>query len=172
MPPDPITKMTYSPPDAGAKIDPLVLLGKLRIIIRAAQRHSSAIQKQCGVNGAQLWILQELHDFPGMRVGQLAERMAIHQTTTSNLLDALGKRGYVAKSRDDIDQRVVHLSLTPSGARLLKKAPQPARGLLPEALAKVDVKRRAQLDAGLQALLDVIGDADSTAGAQPLPFTL
>ena len=29
--------------------DPLETLGKFRIIIRAAQRHSSAIQKQCGV---------------------------------------------------------------------------------------------------------------------------
>lgn len=164
--------MTDSIPDASTRDDPLVILGKLRIIIRAAQRHSTAIQKKCGVSGAQLWILQELHDHPGLRVGQLAERMAIHQTTTSNLLDALEKRKFVAKSRDDADQRVVHLALTPSGARLLRKAPQPARGLLPEALARVDSKNRAQLDAGLQALLDVIGDADSTAGGQPLPFTL
>ena len=67
---------------------------------------------------------------------------------------------------------MVNLLLTPSGSRILRKAPSPARGLLPEALARVDPKKRAQLDAGLQALLDVIEGADSGAGAQPLPFTL
>lgn len=152
--------------------DPLETLGKFRIIIRAAQRHSAAIQKQCGVSGAQLWMLQEIAETPGLRVGELAARMAIHQTTTSNLLDALEKRGYLKKSRDEADQRVVNLFLTPSGSKVLRKAPQPARGLLPEALARVDPKKRAQLDAGLQALLDVIEDADSDAGSQPLPFTL
>jgi DNA-binding MarR family transcriptional regulator len=152
--------------------EPLETLAKFRIIIRAAQRHSAAIQKQCGVSGAQLWILQEISEAPGLRVGELAARMAIHQTTTSNLLDALEKRGYLKKSRDEADQRVVNLLLTPSGSRILRKAPSPARGLLPEALARVDPKKRAQLDAGLQALLDVIEGADSGAGAQPLPFTL
>lgn len=166
------TTMDTSKPDFAGAHDPLVLLGKLRILIRSAQRHSAAIQKQCGVSGAQLWILQELHDKPGMKVGELAERLAIHQTTTSNLLDALEKRGYVSKARDDVDQRVVRLSLTASGGKVLRKAPQPARGLLAEALDRVDAGHRAQLDAGLQAVLDVIGDADSSAGAQPLPFML
>lgn len=157
---------------AGRQPEPLETLGKFRIIIRAAQRHSAAIQKQCGVSGAQLWMLQEIADAPGLRVGELAARMAIHQTTTSNLIDALEKRGYLKKSRDEADQRVVNLLLTPAGARVLRKAPSPARGLLPEALARVDPKKRAQLDAGLQALLDVIDGADDRAGAQPLPFTL
>ena len=105
--------------------EPLETLGKFRIIIRAAQRHSAAIQKQCGVSGAQLWLLQEIADAPGLRVGELAARMAIHQTTTSNLIDAMEKGGYLKKSRDDADQRVVNLLLTPAGAKVLRKAPSP-----------------------------------------------
>lgn len=152
--------------------NPLETLCKFRIIIRAAQRHSTAIQKKCGISGAQLWILQEIADAPGLRVGELAARMAIHQTTTSNLLDALEKRGYLKKARDDADQRVVNLLLTPSGARVLRKAPRPARGLLPEALARIDPKKQAQLNSGLQALIDIIEDVDSSEGILPLPFTL
>jgi len=164
--------MSKSKPASTPQSQSLETLGKFRIIVRAAQRHSAAIQKQCGVSGAQLWLLQEIAEAPGLRVGELAARMAIHQTTASNLIDALEKRGYLKKSRDDADQRVVNLLLTPSGNKLLRKAPSPARGLLPEALAKVDPKKRAQLDAGLQALLDVIEDADSAAGRQLLPFNM
>ena len=106
----------------------LDILKKLRIVIRSAQRHSQWIEKQCGVSGAQLWMMQELHDHPGLRVGELAAKLAIHQTTTSNLLDALRKLGYVIKVRDDVDQRVVKLTLTGEGISALKKAPKPARG--------------------------------------------
>ncbi|MDB5762018.1 MAG: MarR family transcriptional regulator [Herminiimonas sp.] len=150
----------------------LDILKKLRIVIRAAQRHSLWIEKQCGVSGAQLWIMQELHETPGLRVGEIATKLAIHQTTTSNLLDALQKRGYVVKERDQKDQRVVKLALSEEGADVLMRAPKPARGLLPEALRQVDKKRLADLDKGLQGLLDSIDVLDEGFGLQPLPFTM
>jgi DNA-binding MarR family transcriptional regulator len=83
----------------------------------------------------------------------------------------LERSGCVPKSRDESDQRVVNLSLTPGGARVLRKAPQPARGLLPEALARVGAADRARLNGGLQALLNVIEDTDQEAGERPLSFT-
>ena len=147
-------------------------LKKLRIVIRAAQRHSAWIEKQCGVSGAQLWLMQELHDVPGMRVGQIAAKLAIHQTTVSNLVDSLAKRGYVIKSRDPGDQRAVKLSLSETGEELLLQAPKPARGLLPEALSQMNPENLTILDDGLQGLLDTIGLLDEGYGAQPLPFTM
>ncbi|MBC7500499.1 MAG: MarR family transcriptional regulator, partial [Herminiimonas sp.] len=75
-------------------------LNKLRIVVRSAQRHSAWIEKQCGVTGAQLWLMQELHETPGLRVGELAERLAIHQTTTSNMLNGLARRKLLVKKRE------------------------------------------------------------------------
>ncbi len=147
-------------------------LKKLRIVIRAAQRHSTWIEKQCGVSGAQLWVMQELLESPGVRVGEIAERLAIHQTTTSNLLDTLVKSGYVVKTRDATDQRVVKLQLSDEGRALLERAPKPARGLLPEALLKLDEGSLLELNKGLQALLEVIDQVDEAYGLQPLPFTM
>lgn len=147
-------------------------LKKLRVLVRAAQRHSTWIEKQCGISGAQLWVMQELGETPGMRVGEVAEKLAIHQTTASNLVDALTKRGLVSKERDSIDQRVVILQLSKRGYSILAKAPTPSRGLLPEALRKLDEKKLKALNKGLQALLDVIDGVDDNAGLQPLPFTM
>lgn len=147
-------------------------LKKLRIVIRAAQRHSNWIEKQCGVSGAQLWVMQELYETPGARVGEIADKLEIHQTTASNLLDALVKRGLIVKERDREDQRVVHLVLSKEGTAVLEKAPKPARGLMPEALRKMDENGLAELNRGLQALLDVIELGDETYGLQPLPFTM
>lgn len=158
--------------DDASDITPVDALKKLRIIIRAAQKHSAWIEKQCGVSGAQLWMMQELHDSPGLRVGEVADRMAIHQTTVSNLLDSLVKNGYVTKTRDSGDQRVVRLALSVQGAALLERAPKPARGLLPEALRKLDQQGLQELDKGLQVLLDVIDLVDEGYALQPLPFTM
>lgn len=147
-------------------------LKKIRIVVRAAQRHSNWIEKQCGVTGAQLWVMQELHEAPGLRVGDVSERLAIHQTTTSNLVDALVKKGYVTKTRDVEDQRVVKLGLTVKGEEVINHAPTPARGLLPESLQKLDAKQLRDLNKSLQALLDVIERPDDSFAMQPLPFTM
>lgn len=147
-------------------------LKKIRIVVRAAQRHSNWIEKQCGVTGAQLWVMQELYESPGLRVGDVAERLAIHQTTTSNLVDALVKKGYVIKARDKHDQRVVNLALSESGTAVMGRAPARARGLLPESLQQMSEKQLRDLNMSLQALLDVIGRADESFGLEPLPFTM
>ncbi|WP_256079501.1 MarR family winged helix-turn-helix transcriptional regulator [Massilia sp. YIM B04103] len=150
----------------------LEVLQKLRIIIRAAQRHSLWIEKQCGVNGAQLWIMQELAETPDLRVGQITARLAIQQATTSNLLESLVRKGHIVKTRDQQDQRVVKLSLSEQGRALLEAAPKPARGLLPEALAKLEPGHLASLNTGLQGLLGSIEVLDEGFGLQPLPFTM
>ncbi len=147
-------------------------LQNLRIIIRAAQRHSSWIEKHCGVTGAQLWVMQELYETPGLRVGQIAEKLAIHQTTASNLLDALVKKNCIDKLRDPNDHRVVRLVLSRHGATVLKRGPKPAKGLLPEALRKLDHNQLMKLNKCLRELLGVMDFADDMYAMQPLPFTM
>jgi DNA-binding MarR family transcriptional regulator len=167
------TPMTDQPAASAEDVDHrLDVLKKLRIVFRAAQRHSLWVEKQCGVNGAQLWIMQELHDRPGMRVGELAGKLAIHQTTASNLVDVLRKRGYIVKERDAADQRVVKLKLSDEGRQVLTKAPTPARGLLQEAILHLDAESLAKLDDGLQGMLSSIDKLDEGFGMLPLPFMM
>ncbi|WP_334186341.1 MarR family winged helix-turn-helix transcriptional regulator [Noviherbaspirillum sp.] len=147
-------------------------LKNLRVIIRAAARHSSWIEKHCGVTGAQLWVLQELKEIPGLRVGQIAEKLAIHQATASNLLDALVKKECIDKLRDPNDHRVVRLVLSKKGSNVLKKGPRSARGLLPEALRKLDQDQLFKLNKSLATLIEVMDIKDEMLGMQPLPFTM
>lgn len=147
-------------------------LQNMRVVMRAAQRHSAQIEKQCGVSGAQLWVMQELLEQPGLRMGELAGKMSIHQTTASNLVEALVKKTFVRKARDQPDQRVVTLTLTEQGQAVIAGAPQPARGLLPSALAQLDAASLAHLNQGLGALLAVVTPDDRHGGMQPFPFTM
>ena len=154
-----------------AQATPLSVLQRFRILIRTAQRHSQWIERQSGVTGAQLWALQELREAPGLRVGELANRMALHQSTTSNMVDRLETSGLIRKERTSADQRVVRLHLTDDGLALLSRAPSPARGVLPEALRLMDDGGLASLQSELEKLLRQIKNLDEGFGMQPLPFT-
>ncbi len=158
-------------PEKPQPVSPLSVLQRFRVLIRTAQRHSQWIERQSGVTGAQLWALQELSEAPGLRVGELANRMALHQSTASNMIDRLETGGLVRKERTSADQRVVRLYLTNEGTALLERAPSPARGVLPEALRLLEQEDLAKLQTELDCLLKQIKHLDEGFGMQPLPFT-
>ncbi len=150
----------------------LEILQKFRIIVSAAQKYSQRVEKQLGVTGAQLWIMKEIDVAPGLRVGEVAKKLAIHQTTASNLLDALEKKEMICKSRQETDQRIVNLSLTEKGKSLMDKAPEPVRGFLPEALSQMKSDDLIRLGESMDILLHSIQQVDEEFALQPLPFTM
>src|SRR5262249_9682481 len=103
----------------------LDVLEQLRVVVRIAGAHSAQLERTTGIPGAQMWALHEVGTSDGMRVGELAQRLRLHQTTVSNLLNRLESRGLVRKGRSPDDQRVVHLHVTSAGRKVLKNAPGP-----------------------------------------------
>jgi DNA-binding MarR family transcriptional regulator len=135
---------------------PLGVLMKFRQVFRAAKLHFGAVERSVGVSGAQLWTLQELRDHPGLKVSELAAAMALHQSTVSNLLEALSRRKLLTRRRDDQDQRVVRVYLTAAGAQIVRRAPGPARGVLPDALDSLSPTALRRLDHSLSDLLQAM----------------
>jgi DNA-binding MarR family transcriptional regulator len=134
--------------------DTLSALMQFRQIFRAAKQHFSSVERSVGVTGAQLWALREIRDRPGLKVTELAEAMALHQSTVSNLLEALVRQGLVERRRSNTDQRVVHCFLSATGKRIVRKAPEPARGVLPDALAALPESELRKLNRSLRVLLE------------------
>ncbi len=112
----------------------MAVLEQFRMIFRSAKKHFQWVQERTGVTGSQLWVLAELQRRPGIRVTDLARAMGIHQSTASNLIELLERRGLIQRDRSSKDQRVVHLSLTRAGRGTIGRAPRPLEGVLPDAL--------------------------------------
>jgi len=134
----------------------LQVLGKFREVFRAAKVHFGSVQKSVGVSGAQLWALWELNEQPGLRVSELAARLSLRQSTVSNLVEQLARAKHLVRERTDADLRAVRLHLTKSGTRLIKLAPQPARGVLPDALESLKARDLKALDTQLAELLQAM----------------
>lgn len=132
----------------------LQVLKKFRIIYGSVRQQFRDVEETCGVTGSQLWILQEVAKTPDIGVSELAERLSIHQSTCSQLVEKLVARGLVIKERSKEDQRRVGLCLSDEALRILKNAPGPAEGILPEALQALPESALLALD---KSLIEVIG---------------
>lgn len=147
------------------------ILKNFRIAFRSVQQHSHWVESQCGVSGAQLWAMWELLLAPGLKVSELSRSMAIHQSTASNLLDKLEKKGLVQRERKGPDQRVVRLFLTPDGLEVINRAPRPAQGVLTDALSRLPDTVLENLGQSIEMLVAQINMKDENAAMEPLSGT-
>ncbi len=147
--------------------DAMTVFKEFRLIFKSMKRHYHLMEKQTGVSGAQLWAMAAVVEQPGIRVTELGKLMAVHQSTTSNLVERLVQAGLMRRERAAQDQRVVQLYPTTKGKGLIRKAPDAVRGILLDGLDKLGAKELAALHASLGKLIKVMGvsaeDADSAA---------
>jgi DNA-binding MarR family transcriptional regulator len=144
-----------------------LVLRKFRLVFNAVKTHFREVEKKAGVAGAQVWALSVIREQPGIGVSALARALDIHQSTASNLLKPLMERGLVAAARAQSDRRSLQLHISVKGLEVLKKAPGPAAGLLPEALSQLDPQTLRRLDQDLGALIALLS-ADRRASRIPL----
>jgi DNA-binding MarR family transcriptional regulator len=148
--------------------DPATLvLRRFRLVFNAVRTHFQRVEKKAGIGGAQLWALSIISSSAGLGVNGLARAMDVHQSTASNLLKTLIERELIVAAKDGPDRRAVQLRVLPAGARVLKRAPAPFSGVLPQALARLDTKTLKRLDADLAKLIAAL-DADERAANIPL----
>lgn len=145
------------------------VLQKFREVFSAVRFHFDEVSKQLGVTGTELWAMWELQQNPSQRVSDLAARLSVRQSTVSNLIERLENLGLASRVREDADRRVVRLKLTAEGRRILRRAPAPARGVLPDALEQLAQQDLERLRDALGMLLSQI--ATRVPGADKTPLS-
>ncbi len=146
----------------------LNVLKQFRIIYGSVRQHFREVEQSCGVTGSQLWIMQEVANTPGIGVSDLAERLSIHQSTCSQLVEKLVARKLVVKERSREDQRRVGLRLTDEAAKLINMAPSPAHGVLPEALWALPAETIQTLNSSLEKVIEQLQIRDDKLAEKPL----
>lgn len=146
----------------------LKVLRQFRMIYGSVRQHFRDVESSCQISGSQVWILHDIAASPGTGVSRLAERLSIHQSTCSQLVEKLVGAGLVSKTRSIKDQRRVGLEITPEGQKLLEKAPGPAEGILPEALRQLPDVALATLQVNLDHLITHLKSHNENDAEKPL----
>ncbi|MRD47513.1 MarR family winged helix-turn-helix transcriptional regulator [Caenimonas koreensis] len=146
---------------------PSRVLRRFRVVFNAVKTHFRQVEKGAGIGGAQLWALGVVKESPGIGMNDLARAMDVHQSTASNLVKTLAERELISVTKAGSDRRTVALRISPAGRKVLRTAPGPFTGVLPDALASLDATTLSRLDKDLGKLIAVL-EADERAANVPL----
>ncbi len=139
------------------------IMHSLRQIFRAIQDYSQEVSKKFGITGPQLWALKTLFADGSLSLGDLSNKMYLHPSTVSGVVDRLEKKGYVVRDRGQKDRRVVTVALTPKGKKLVKKAPNPIQGKMVYGLRKLEARKLNSIYAAIQKLVEIMAVQDVKA---------
>jgi MarR family transcriptional regulator, organic hydroperoxide resistance regulator len=139
------------------------VLRQFRVVFNSVKTHFRQVEREAGVGGAQLWALSVIERRPGIGVTELSRELDIHQSTASNLLKSLVERGLVATSREGMDRRSVALRIQPAGVEVLRSAPMPFTGVLPDALSSLDPATLDRLENDLAQLIALLATDEESA---------
>jgi DNA-binding MarR family transcriptional regulator len=106
------------------------IVKSIRLIKDVHRRYSGELMKKYRMTGQQAGALSIVAQEPGISLGELGERMYLHISTCSGIVDRLERKGYVTRRRGPEDRRVVRLVITPRGRQLIRRMPVSGFGML------------------------------------------
>jgi len=115
-----------------------------RIMVHFRSQMDEKLRPQ-GVTTAQLHVLKVIRDEPGGSGAQLARACHVTPQSAQALLKSLEDGGWITRTKDRVNERILIAQLTPSGVELFETA---------DRLARVIEKRLWQgvPDSGIEAL--------------------
>jgi DNA-binding MarR family transcriptional regulator len=140
-------------------------MNALRRLVRALRVSTAAVQRTSGISGAQLFVLRALVERPGQSLQDLVARALTSQSTVSEVVARLVRRGLVTRQAAPEDGRRAVLSPTPAGRALLRAAPATVQADLIEGLRRLS-------PGSLNALADALEQWLTAAGLAEVPPTM
>jgi DNA-binding MarR family transcriptional regulator len=136
------------------------IMDNIRRVFQVVNEQSKRVERETGLTGPQVWGIKVIAEHGNIRVSDLAKKMYLHPTTVVGILDRLEKRGLVNRSRSQEDRRVVDVSLTEDGRRLVEKSPEVASNKITHGLEALSVAELTIIYHGLDKLAGILGATD------------
>ena len=149
------------------------LLVSIRKVIRAIDLHSRKLNKEAGLTGPQLLILQQIGQTQGIKAAQVAKNINLSSATVTNILDRLESRKLIERIRNTQDKRSYSLFLTDAAKELLMNAPQPLQDHFIKNFCALNDWEQSQLLSSMQRIASMMDaqelDAAPLLEIEPIP---
>ena len=117
-------------------------------------------------------ILRLIAGAPGLRVGDVAERLGLTTAGATRMVDKLEALGYAYRFRaPEEDQRIVHVALTEAGTQALDDADHIFVQAVGKTLAALTADERAALSHLLHTILATVPHGSSQRSSAPMGAT-
>jgi len=147
--------MTIAPPDKStrpAATEEVRLAGMLLSLLpRIGKLAGQVAQNRGAITLERARILWQLVEAP-RRSGDLAQRCALTPASVSELVDSLERDGFVRRSEDRTDRRVVVVEITARGRREIERVGELMTAPVAKIIAGLSAEKRSRLSAALADL--------------------
>ncbi len=139
-------------------MDTKEILIKIRKIVRSVDIESKKIQKEYGVSIPQVLCLGFLRDAPDYQLtqGKIRNMLNLNSSTVSGIINRLETKGLLARLPKKGDKRVVNITLTSAGDKLLNSIPSLLHEQLSDKLNKLDDKKLKEVEDSLNTLISLL----------------
>jgi len=110
-------------------------------------------------------ILWQLTESP-RRSGEIAQRCALTPASVSELVDSLERDGYVRRSEDRNDRRVVVVEITARGKREIERVGELMTAPVAKILASLSADKRTRIAAALADLQEAFANPKESANVR------
>jgi DNA-binding MarR family transcriptional regulator len=142
------------------------ILHALRRLMRLLDIQSRRLAAEKHVTSAQLFAMKMLDIDEVDTATEVARRVHLSPSTVVGILDRLEEKGLVERRRDHADRRVVRISLTADGSKLIRETPHPVQDLLAERHGGMSAEEERRIADALEALVIHLG-GDGVDGVTP-----
>ena len=129
------------------------LLEAVSAIRRAVRRRVGRPVELSVLTGAQLELVRLLRREPGVSIADAAARLRVAPNTVSTLVGQLADAGVLERRTDEVDRRVVRLTLNPGIRRRVDAVRDRRVDALGEAMSRLSPDERKLLDEATPVLL-------------------
>lgn len=151
------------PPPGGWAADAAVVMDSLRRVVQALRSMGRTPAPGPRVTAAQLFVLSQIAAQPGQSLVELAGRTLTRESSVSEVVARLVRRGLVERRTAALDRRRLVLTLTPMGERIVATASGTVQERLVAGLRALPDETRRALADGFHAWLEASGLRDAPA---------
>jgi DNA-binding MarR family transcriptional regulator len=112
----------------------------------------------CGVSVSQCYTLDALGEHGEMSMVQLARKMFLDKSTMTRVVDGLIERELVVRRFDDNDRRLIYVTLTAAGRKVLDGIRAQQMQSLRQILERIPAGERQKLLDGLEIFAEAVQD--------------
>ena len=151
--------------DSSGRVEPASyeaeILQSLRQISRALDIGSRQLNAGYEITSPQLVCLHSLAE-PGEHTAtSLSKRVHLSPSTIVGIIDRLEQKSLVVRNRDTRDRRVVYVSVTPKGRKLVSSVPGPLQKNLAAGLRGLTREQRAAIAQSLKTIANLMNAVES-----------
>lgn len=125
---------------------------QLRLTNTLLKKREREILADYSVTPPQFEALAALREYGALTMGELCEKMFLACSTATDLVDRLERNGFVERTRDTMDRRVVRLKVLPKGEQMADEVTAARRQQLANVLATVSLEDKEALIQSLEHL--------------------